>query len=90
MTVVLDKSGNSMAGYGLVVYDDDDMALDEAAKLMSIVLGYEMTQASSCALLVQQRGEYLVKRYKASQKVEAEACVSTFSNNGIPCELIRL
>ena len=90
MIAVLDKSGNSMAGYGLIVYDDEDMALDEAAKLMSIVLGYEMTQASSCALLVQQRGEYLVKRFKASQKVEAESCITAFSNNGLPCELIRL
>lgn len=79
-----------MAGYGLVCYDNAETELDDAAKLLSIVLGYEMTQAYSCVMLIQQREQYLVRRYKASEKKEAEMAVQTLTINGIPSELIRL
>lgn len=91
MIAVLDKSGNNnMAGYGLLVHYTGEMPIDEEAELLAIVLGYERTQAMSCAQLVQIRGSYLVKRFKNSEKKLAESSVQVLRTNGTSAELIRL
>jgi ATP-dependent Clp protease adapter protein ClpS len=83
-------NGNTMAGYGLVVYSDDLNQIEFVADVLGSVLGYEQTQAFNCAHVIYTRGEYLVRRFKASQKQKAEACLESLTINGIPAELLRL
>lgn len=79
-----------MAGYGLVVYHDELNEFEFVAKVLGTVLGYEQTQAYNCAHMIYNRGEYLVRRFPASQKQKAQACLDGLSVNGIPAELLRL
>lgn len=79
-----------MAGFGLIVYHDELNQLEFVAEVLGTVLGYEQTQSYSCAHLIYLKGEYLVRRFKASQKQKAEACLEGLCINGIPAELIRL
>lgn len=79
-----------MAGYALVVYYDELNQLEFLADVLGTVLGYEQTQAYNCAYLIHNRGEYLVRKFPASQKQKAQACLDGLSVNGIPAELIRL
>jgi len=79
-----------MAGYGLIVYHDDLNQVEFLADVLGTVLGYERSQAYNCAFLVFNRGEYLVRRFTASQKEKANACLEALAINGIPAELLRL
>lgn len=79
-----------MAGFGLVVYYDELNQLEFVADVLASVLGYEQTQAYNCAHIIFVRGEYLVRRFKPSQKQKAEACLEGLAVNGIPAELLRL
>lgn len=78
-----------MAGFGLIVYHDELNQLEFVADVLGTVLGYEQTQAYNCAHIIFTRGEYLVRRFKASQRQKAEACLEGLTINGIPAELLR-
>lgn len=78
-----------MAGYAIIIYHDELNQMEFVAELISTVFGYEKSQALNCAYLVCNRGEYLIRRFSASQKGKAEACLNALSVNGIPAELLR-
>lgn len=79
-----------MAGFAIILYKDDHNAISSIASTISAIFGYDKTQAYSCAYLAFSHGEYLVKRYKGSQKAEAESCLAVLSAHGIPAEIIKL
>jgi hypothetical protein len=79
-----------MAGYGLVVHHDELNQLEFVADVLGTVLGYEQTQAYNCAHIISVRGKYLVRKFSASHKQKAQACLDGLSVNGIPAELLRL
>lgn len=78
-----------MAGYAIVVYHDDLNQLEFLAEVIGTIFGYEKSQALNCAHIVHNRGEYLIRRFPASQKIKAETCLNALSVNGIPAELLR-
>lgn len=78
-----------MAGYAIVIYHDDLNQIEFVAELIGTIFGYEKSQALNCAHIVYNRGEYLVRRFPASQKSKADACLNALNVNGIPAELLR-
>jgi len=79
-----------MAGYAILLHHDEMNSVHFVAEAIAPLFGYEKTQAYNCAYLMYNQGQYVAKRYKASEKCEATNCLEALQQRGIPAEIIRL
>ena len=67
MTTVRYESGKPKR-YQVIVYNNDEMSFDYVIDTFQMVLGYDITQASNCANMIHNRGEYVVKSYSEMEQ----------------------
>lgn len=72
----------------LVVYDDNFDSVDFVADVLSYALGYDETQATTCALIIKNKGKYDVKTFKISETQKAKDTLQLFNEHDISAELI--
>lgn len=70
MTTVRYENGKNKR-YEIIVYNNDEMSFDYVIDAFQMVLGYDITQASNCAHMIDRRGEYVVKSYSELEHAEA-------------------
>lgn len=83
--MVVKKKGKSQT---LVVYRDEINTTDYLADVIGSALGYELTQAYSCAQIVNTAGHYAVKRFKPSDSTLAAEILQLFLDQEVPAELL--
>lgn len=76
-----------MRWVGLIIHHDELISLDLLTDVIMQSLGYEITQALTCARIIQSRGSYAVKVYKAQDMAKAELYKQLFIDQGISAEL---
>lgn len=75
---------------GLVVFHNDLNNERFLAEVFKQCLGYHYSQAANCAHVIFNRGEYIVKSFKASEQEKARAVLSVLHEYDIPAKLIPL
>lgn len=85
MSTVRYESGKSKR-FEIVVYNSDDMSFTYVIDAFQLVLGYDVTQATNCANLVHNRGEYVVKSY--SELDHAEAALDMLYEYGFRADVV--
>ena len=76
-----------MRWIGLVIHRDELNSFDFLTDVIMQSLGYEITQAQTCAQIIQNKGSYVVKTYKGSEMAKARQYRQLFVDEGIPAEL---
>ena len=76
-----------MKWIGLVIHHDELNSFDFLTDVIMQSLGYETTQAQTCAQIIQSRGSYVVKVYKGSEMAKARQYWQLFVDEGIPADL---
>jgi len=76
-----------MRWLGLIVHHDELVSFDILTQVIMESLGYEITQAQTCAQIIQNKGSYVVKVYKVQDMEKAELYKQLFVDQGIPVEL---
>lgn len=72
----------------LVVYDDSFDTIDVIADILSYALGYDETQAITCAFIIKNKGKYAVKTFKISETQKARDTLQLFNEHDVSAELI--
>jgi hypothetical protein len=80
-------SGKRMRWLALIVHHDELVSFDVLSQVIMESLGYEITQAQTCAQIIQNKGSYVVKVYKAQDMEKAELYRQLFIDQGISAEL---
>ena len=75
---------------GIVVYHHEFNSYEYITSVLTVILGYEHTQAANCAHMISKNGNYLVKTFPAKDKVKANAYVDMFTANEVPVQLILI
>ncbi len=76
--------------YGVLIKHNKQHSLDELTDLISQLVGYETTQAMSCAFITIKNGEYMIKKYTAGDLQKAEELVRLSSNYGLSIKLVPM
>lgn len=69
----------------LVVYHHEYNSVEYLTEIIRLTLGYDVTQAATCANLVIDKQSYIVKTYKDETK--AQRYLQLFIDQEIPAEL---
>ena len=85
MTTVRYENGKPKR-YQVIVYNNDEMSFDYVIDTFQMVLGYDITQASNCANMIHNRGEYVVKSY--SEMEQAEAALDMLYEYGFKADVV--
>ena len=85
MTTARSKNGKKGRRYQVIVHNSDEIDFTYVIESLQTVLGYELTQATSCAYLIDHKGSYIVKAF--GDKEHAEATVETLVDYGFDAEL---
>ena len=88
MIIVLQENGNKIKSSKLVIYKHDENSVDYVAEVISAALGYDATQAYSCALITQTAGQYIIKKYKSSERGQAEEILELITSQNVPAKLL--
>ena len=75
---------------GLLVFHHDFNNERFVAEVLCRCLGYHPSQALNCASVIFNRGEYLVKTFKAAEQDKAEAVLKALHEHDIPAKLTPL
>lgn len=73
----------------IVLVHKADTSLEKLAECFKYIIGYDDSQAATCAFLVHLNGKYAVKSLKYKQKEDAEDIVQSLQEQEIHAELIR-
>lgn len=85
MTTVHYENGKPKR-YQIVVYNNDEMSFNYVIEAFQMTLGYDITQASNCAYMIDRKGEYVVKSY--SELEHAEAALDMLYEYGFKADVI--
>lgn len=71
MTAARSKNGKKSRRYQVVIHNSDDLEFQYVIESLQTVLGYEQTQATSCAYLIDSKGKYAVKAFAEKEHADA-------------------
>jgi ATP-dependent Clp protease adapter protein ClpS len=77
-------------GIVLMIYDDSYDSIEFIADVISYAMGYDETQATTCALIIKNKGKYAVKTFKISETQKARDTLQLFNEHDISAELVFL
>jgi len=86
MTAARSKNGKKSRRYQVVVHNSDDLEFQYVIESLQMILGYEQTQAATCAYLIDSKGKYVVKAF--AEKEHAVATVDTLLEYEFDAEMI--
>jgi hypothetical protein len=75
---------------GLELHDNDLNSYSFIVEVIMQVLGYEITQAVTCANMIVDRGSYVVKSFHKRDLDVAEALLELFMKNDVPARIIKI
>ena len=72
--------------YKVLVHNSDELDFTYVIESLQVVLGYELTQATNCAYLIDHKGKYVVKAF--AEKDHADATVEALVEYEFNAEVI--
>ena len=85
MTAARYENGKSKR-YQVVIYNNDEMSFEYVIDALQMVLGYDITQATNCAHIIDRKGEYVVKSY--SELEHADAALDMLYEYGFKADVL--
>lgn len=70
----------------MLIHNSDELDFAYVIESLQVVLGYELTQATNCAYLIDQKGSYIVKTF--GDKDHADATVEALLEYEFDAEVI--
>ena len=64
--------------------------IDQLAEIISLLLGYNIVQATSCAFIIINKGEYIVKTYPAKDLEQAIETIKIADDYKLTTELLPM
>ena len=71
MTAARSKNGKKSRRYQVVIHNSDDLEFQYVIESLQMILGYEQTQATTCAYLIDDKGSYVVKAFAERELADA-------------------
>lgn len=88
MTIARSKSGKKSRRYQVVVFNSDELDFAYVIDSFQMILGYELTQATTCAHMIDNKGQYVVKSF--ADKEHALATADLLVEYGFDVEVIDI
>lgn len=88
MTTARSKNGKKNRRYQVIVFNSDELEFAYVIDSFQTVLGYETTQATTCAYVIDNKGQYVVKSF--ADKEHAIATADMLVEYGFDVEVIDI